>query len=93
MKHPCVAISAALAATVLLVSATIVPASLSQPQVVVPAGSNIATKADRLELPASVKGDLLPIKGRFAPVKRVMVYQTSPHSSTVLPLPSIALAY
>jgi len=91
MKHPCVAISAALAATVLLASATIVPASLSQPQAVVPAGSNIATKAD-LELPASVKGDLLPIKGRFAPVKRVMVYQTSPRTSTVLPLPSIALA-
>jgi hypothetical protein len=91
MKHPYAAISAALAGTVLFVSATMVQASLNQ--VATPVGSNITTKADRLERPAPIKGDLRPISGTFAPVMQVMLYQTSPHTSTALPLPSIALAY
>jgi len=91
MKHRYAAISAALAGTLILASATIVQASLNQ--VPTPVGSNITTKTDRLEVPAPMKGDLLPINGTSAPVKQVMLYQTSPSTSTVLPLPSIALAY
>src|SRR3954451_9888057 len=93
MKHRYTAISAALAGTVLFVSATIVQASLGQPQVARPAGSNIASKADRVQLPAPMKGDLLPIQGTFAPMNQVMLYQTSPTTSTALALPSIALVY
>jgi len=91
MKHAYAAISAALAGALILASATMVQASLNQ--MATPVGSNITTKADRLEGPAPMKGDLLPINGTFAPIKQVMLYQTSPRTSTVLPLPSIALAY
>lgn len=89
MKHYA-AISAGLAGALILASATIVQASLNQ--IATPAGSNITTKADRLEQSLPTKGDLLRINGTFAPVKQVMLYQTSPSTSTVLPLPSIALA-
>jgi len=91
MKHRYAAISAALAGALILASATMVQASLNQ--VAIPPGSNIVAKAERLEVPAPMKGDLLPINGAFAPLKQVMMYQTSPSTSTVLPRPSIALAY
>jgi hypothetical protein len=68
MKYPYPTISAALTGAMILASTTMVQASLNR--VATPVGSNITTKADRLEGPAPLKSDLLPINGTFAPVKQ-----------------------
>jgi hypothetical protein len=76
--------------------ATALIAALSMSQAAVDATqdvllSNAEQKADRA-LPASAKGDLLPIAGSFAPVTHVMTYQVGPTESVVLPLPATVLS-
>jgi hypothetical protein len=77
--------TAAIAGAALLVSATLVSASIEPTATIQTLHSNVAVKGDRLDAPASAKGDRLPVAISNGAAKMVVVaYRTGPGASTAV---------
>jgi hypothetical protein len=77
-----IAMAAAFAGAAFLVSATLVSASVEPQQIIPTLESNTVSKGDRLDTPASAKGDRLPIASAPASSKNLVVaYRTGPGAS------------
>jgi hypothetical protein len=77
-----IAMAAAFAGAAFLVSASLVSASIEPKQIIPTLESNTVAKGDRLDSPASAKGDRLPIATAPAHSKSLVVaYRTGPSAS------------